>query len=48
MVSKIERELIKPQIGTLLMVANVLGVTVSAMQANDEGNQDEKRLSKIQ
>ena len=45
MVSKIERELTNPSIETLLKLANVLGVTVSAMLANDQGTQDEKRLS---
>jgi DNA-binding XRE family transcriptional regulator len=45
MVSKIERELTNPSIETLLKLANVLGVTVSALLANDQGTQDEKRLS---
>lgn len=45
MVSKIERELTNPSIATLLKLANVLGVTVSALLANDLGTQDEKRLS---
>ena len=45
MVSKIERELTNPSIETLLKLANVLGVTVSALLANDQGKRDEKRLS---
>jgi transcriptional regulator with XRE-family HTH domain len=45
MVSKIERELTNPSIETLLKLANVLGVTVSDLLANDQGKQDEKRLS---
>lgn len=48
MVSKIEHELTNQSIETLLTLANVLGVTVSALLANNQGKQYEKRLSKIQ
>jgi transcriptional regulator with XRE-family HTH domain len=36
MVSKIERELTNPSIETLLKLANVLGITVSALLAEDQ------------
>jgi transcriptional regulator with XRE-family HTH domain len=42
MVSKIERELTNPSIETLLKLANVLGVTVSALLAEANDRQNEK------
>ena len=44
MVSKIERELTNPSIETLLKLANVLGVTVSALLMDTEGRQNEQPL----
>ncbi len=44
MVSKIERELTNPSIETLLKLANVLGVTVSALLAEAQDRQNEKSL----
>lgn len=44
MVSKIERELTNPSIETLLKLANVLGVTVSTLLADTQGQQNEQPL----
>lgn len=44
MVSKIERELTNPSIETLLKLANVLGVTVSALLAQAQDRQNEMPL----